>query len=421
MTDLRAKRTVLAALAREPDFSGVARLPDLRGRAGREFTLWLDRSGLALAFFGGIQRYGAAARLTAEWRAALSERLARNVERTRDILAEAQRILSSFRTFGVTAAAIKGFTLCPDFCEDLHFRHQVDLDFLTAPKSVAVAAQALRSCGYETRCLNESGETCFLTHSQHIPSVRDDLYAPQHQRQVDLHVSVCEACRWLPIDAPQDCLEHAEIQSSSGVSYLGLTLEDKFLLQILHAFRHSFRSWVRISWLLEIAHCCEKHAQNDDLWRRVIERAGSGRLTKSIFAFVLGLMERLFCSPAPRALQPWIADAMTPSLRAWLDHFGVDWAISDWPGSLNNLFLTAEFILDADLRKEYWRSRLLPRKTQTSLGTVAVANRKQFFLLQAARVHYLSQRAAVHLKDIVALPWQQLRWKRVLGESRGSV
>jgi hypothetical protein len=205
------------------------------------------------------------------------------------------------------------------------------------------------------------------------------------------------------------------------VKYLGLTLEDKFLLQVLHAFRHSFRSWVRLSWIREIAHCSEKHVENTALWNSVMERAGSARLTKSIFAFVLGLAERLFHSPIPAPLRSWTAEARTPSLRTWLDHFGVDWAISDWPGSLNNLFLTAEFIPDPNLRKQYWRSRLLPTKAQTSLGPVAATRPDKFLRLQAARMRYVAQRAAVHLKDIAALPRQQLRWRRALGSSRGSI
>lgn len=421
MTDVRAKRAVLAALRCKPDFSSLVALPKLDRRQGRDFLQWLDRSGLALMFWERLQRQNATSRLTEEWRRALRERLARNIERTKDILQEAQRINSAFGSFGVVAAAIKGFTLSPDFCGDLYARHQVDFDFLTAPQSVRAAAEALRCCGYSTGHLNESGETCFLTPLKHIPSIHDDVYALQRQRQVDLHISPWEPCPWLPVEAPQDCLEHAQPQNTDGVNYLGLTLEDKFLLQVLHAFRHSLRSWVRLSWIREIAHCSEKHVENTALWNSVMERAGSGRLTKSIFAFVLGLAERLFHSPIPPPLRRWTAEAMTPSLCTWLDHFGVDWAISDWPGSLNNLFLTAEFIPDPNLRKQYWRSRLFPRKAQTSLGPVAATRPDKFLRLLAARMRYVARRAAVHLKGIAALPRQQLRWRRALGSSRGSI
>ena len=64
--------------------------------------------------------------VSAEWRHALAQRLARNVLRMRDMLAEFKRVNDAFRAHGVTAVALKGFTLAPDFCEDLSLRHQTD-------------------------------------------------------------------------------------------------------------------------------------------------------------------------------------------------------------------------------------------------------------------------------------------------------
>ncbi len=378
----------------------------------------MDQSGLALPFLKQLKDYDVSLQIRQEWRHSLSQRQARNVARTRDLLEEAQRINDAFHSFHVTAATLKGFTLVPDFCDGPFLRHQVDFDFLITPGSVEQAAEALRTCGYFTAQLNASGETCFLTRSQHIPSANDDLYALQRQRQVDVHTSIWEPCSWFPLEVPQNCLEHAQPQKIHCVKQLSLLLEDKFLLQVLHVFRHAFRSWLRISWLLELAKCIDKHQQNEALWNRVIARAGGARLTKSIFAFVLGLVARLFHTQIPTPLAVWTTGATTSATRAWLDHFGCDWALSDWPGSLNNLFLTAEFIPDPSLRMRYWRSRLIPRRGQASLGSIAPATQQRFFQLQAARVRYLARRAAVHFKDIAALPRQQLRWKRALASSR---
>ena len=99
----------------------------------------------------------------------------------------------------------------------------------------------------------------------------------------------------------------------------------------------------------------------------MIERTGGTRLTRSIFAFVLGLVERLFRTPipAPRRLDNRCHDSITVRLAG---PFRCDWAISDWPGSLNNLFLTAEFIPDSSLRMRYWRSRLIPENGANILG-----------------------------------------------------
>ena len=418
MTDARPKRAVLAALSHEPDFSGLLRLPSPETRAGCNLLRWLDQSGLALSFWWQLEKHSATPRIPRTWRDALTDRQTRNFERSRHMLHEVQRIHNAFGSFGVTAALLKGCSLCPDFCDHPSLRHQADLDFLVGPANLQAAAAALRSCSYMAPHLNETGETCFFTPSKHIPSSRDDLYAPPWHRQVDLHISIWEPCPWLPVEVPQDCLEFARPQNTLGVDYLSLSLEHKFLVQVLHVFWHSFRSWIRLSWLLETATFIDNHRENLPLWNRTIQRAGSANLTKSIFAFVLGLVSRMFNTPAPSSLTSWTATAMTPSLRTWLDSFAIDWAISDWPGSLSNLFLTAEFIPDPDLRLQYWRSRLLPRKAHASIGTVATAGTCEFLQLQAARLSYVAHRAAVHMKDIVALPWQQFRWKRALESSR---
>ena len=414
MSNAVCKRAVLAALSFQPDFSGLAILPSLESRNGQHLLRWLDRSGLSLVLLSRLQTSQPTLSISTEWLDALAQRLAHNVLRTRDMLAEFKRVNDAFRANGVTAVALKGFTLAPDFCEDLTLRHQTDFDFLIDPDSVDRAADALQRCGYSTSQLNKTAETCFLTPLRHIPSADDDLYALQHHRQVDLHTSLFEQSPWIQIEVPQDCLPQAHLQSVYGIDFLALSLADKFILQVFHAFRHSFRSWIRPSWLLEIGRFMQLRQDDTALWTRVIERAGSTGLTKCIFAFVLELVTRLFRMPIPAPLQDWTKETTSLAVRVWLDGFAVDWAISDWPGSLTNLLLAAEFIPERSLRIQYCRSRLFPRKSHASMGAVVTSTRNMFLKLQTTRWSYLAHRAAVHLKDLASLPMQHLRWKRAL-------
>jgi hypothetical protein len=154
------------------------------------------------------------------------------------------------------------------------------------------------------------------------------------------------------------------------------------------------------------------------LWNRVIERAGTGHLSKTIFAFVLGMVNRLFGTPIPEPLNLWQSAAMSSPLKAWLNDFALDWVLSDWPGSLNNLFLASEFIPHRRDRMKYWQSRLLPEKTRMSLGSIATAGAKSFMKVQAAHLRYVARRAVVHLKDVAVLPRQQIRWRRALASTR---
>jgi Uncharacterised nucleotidyltransferase len=414
MPDRLAKLAILSALRLEPDFSALALLSSSNANERRALLHWLDQSGLALNFLHHLRLNHATSLISNDLLAELERRLTKNVDRFRDMLEEFRRLNNSFREHGVFAATLKGFTLVPDFCEDLPLRQQTDFDFLVDPKSVAAAAEAFQSCGYSTACLSESAESCFTTPLRHIPSEEDDLYSLQRHRQADLHTSIWEDTPWLQVNVPHDCLRHAAPAVLYSVHFYSLALEDKFLMQVLHLFRHSSRSWIRLSWLLEISRCLELHRHDEPLWRRVIERAGSDRLTKCIFAFVLGLANRLFDCRLPSTLLSWSSQPSSPSLRTWLDHFALDWAISDWPGSLNNLFFMPEFIPDRRRRLLYLRSRLLPGKGQTSIGLVATGNGAGSWNVNSARLRYVAGRSAAHLKALLCLPWQHLRWWKAL-------
>jgi len=413
-----AKGIILSALQFDPDFSRLGTLSDLSDGESRTLLAWLDRSGLALSFLRQLQTHGVTQVLLSDFREALELRLEKNRLRLRDMLEEFQRINEALISRGIRACTLKGFSLVPDFCEDPSLRHQTDFDFLVAPEHVEAVAETLRTFGYSTAHLSQSEESCFMTPALHIPTQRDDIYAIQQQRQLDLHTCIVENSPWLAFEVPRNCLANSESMTIQGVPFFGLSLEDRFLLQVLHVYRHSSRSWIRLSWLLEIARFLAVHCDNQELWSRITVRAGQSTSTKRIFAFVLGLTQRLFRGTVPRSLNAWSSAAVTGPLLAWLDHFSVPWATCDWPGSLTNILLAPEFILDRKLRRQYLRSRLLPRKTQQFLGTSERAARRISFQFRVEQLRYALGRCLAHGGAILGLPLQQLRWKRALNLAR---
>jgi len=419
--DACAKRSLLQVLKRNPDLAGIRSLPPLQSRHGARLIRWLDESGLALSLLNSVRSHATGGGLSAEWRDALEGRRERNDGRLQDMLGEFQRLNDAFRAQGILAVTLKGFSLVPDFCADASLRHQTDFDFLVGPGDVDAAAEVLRSCGYSTPQLSHSGESFFTTPLHHVPSRTDDLYAIQRHRQVDLHVSLTESSPWLQVDFPGTDAEAVIPMSISGISFNCLPLETRFLVQVLHAFRHSFRSWLRLSWLMEIGRCMDQYLNDDRLWARLRNRAGDGLMAKRIFAFILSLTNRLFEIRIPPAIADWATEGMTPSLRAWLDDFSEGWALTDWPGSLSNLFLAPDFIADPGLRYEYFRSRLIPKRERLTIETRSGNDLERPFLWQLQRWKYVAHRAGVHLGDLVRLPLEQLRWQRALGSARAGL
>jgi hypothetical protein len=418
MPDANPKQKIIRAFRRDPDFARATSLPPVGSRQGARLLRWLDHSGLALQFHNCIETGAAEKCLSDAWRDTLMGRKRRNAARLEDMLEEFRRLNDAFRAKGVMALALKGFSLVPDFCADPSLRHQTDFDFLVNPSDIDAAAEALRSHGYSTPKLSYSGESFFSTPLHQVPSRTDDLYAIQHHRQVDLHVSLTESSHWLQLDFPARGETAAIPMNISGISFYGLPLETRFLAQILHAFKHSFRSWLRLSWLLEIGHCMDLHHEDDVLWARLLEEAGNTLLMKRIFAFILTLTHRLFGSRIPNRLANWAAEGMTPTLRVWLEHFSEGWALADWPGSLSNLFLSSDFIADSRLRSEYLKSRLIPKQERLSIETRSANDLERPFLWQIQRWKYVAHRAGVHLGDVVRFPLTQWRWQRALVSAR---
>jgi hypothetical protein len=415
MPDNSAKQIVLHALQSQPDFSGLHEIPALHGAQGSRLLGWLDLSGLALPLWRRIEsQHQEAGRLPQEWRDALQERQNRNALRFRDMLAEFQRVNDAFRANSIDCITMKGFSLIPDFCGDPAIRHQTDFDFLVDPAGVEKTAAVLQSLGYSTPRLSSTEESPFTTPLRRVPSHKDDIYALQQHRQVDLHVSLTERSEWIDLRVPDDCHRRAVDLTSCGIRFRALSLADRFICQIFHAFRHSFRSWVRLSWLLEIGRFIEIHRENAVLWGKVIDLSGSDTVTQRIFGFILQLANRLFKSAIPRELHAWTEPGITKSMRAWLDFFSEKWGLADWPGNLSNLFLASEFIPDRRLRHQYWASRLFPKQAVGAIKSLRGPQSAKPMLGNVQQWIYAANRSRVHLKDLLGLPANILRWRLAL-------
>ena len=386
-----AKHTVLAAMRRQPDLSRLASLPALPCKEGRELMRWLDQGGLALYLLARLDSEKSIDRLPNGWNEALHQRRERNRARLTDMLVEFEKLNRAFCASDIAIVTLKGFSLIPDFCEDPVTRHQTDFDFLANSKDVKQIAEMLSAFGYSTPRLSLSEESCFTTPLLHIPSHKDDLYALQHHRQVDLHVSLSESSPWIELELPTDSIKYATALNVCGVTFQGLSLADRFLAQVFHAFRHSFRSWLRISWLFEIGYFMELHRKNDPLWGRIIERSGNSQLTKRIFYIVLGTTNRLFHSRVPASLESWISEGMTPTLAAWLEQFSVDWAVPRLARKPQQYIHGFRVHSERKLRKKYFASRLIPKRGQTfPLRQVGSENKLQSIAWNIERWRYLA-------------------------------
>jgi len=414
MRDHNLKTIAIAALRPEPDFSNLPRLKHCSGAHLRRFLRWLDQSGLALYLLHQLQQREALDAVPADLRQALEQRLVVNRERTLDMLGEFRRIVESFDNRGVRFCALKGFTLTPDFCPASHLRHQTDFDFLVAAEWMENAKQALKSCGYDQEAIHNTGEVTFATPLRHIPSAHDDIYAPPRHRQVDLLVSLRHQEHGVLIDAPSDCLQRVQDITLHQISFPALWLDDRFTLQVMHAFRHLLGSWVRLSWLVEIGNFIDVHFDNADLWRSITARAGHSPTLRNAFGLILSLTQALFLRPIPCDLDAWCLQPLPSRIAMWVSEFGSRWAVADIDGAKLTLFVHHEFFDDPSSWNSYLATRIFPFGRRSSIGKVSTAVPGARIKARASQWLHSMRRMMFHTRELASLSVEAIRWKRAV-------
>jgi hypothetical protein len=413
MRDGTAKQTILRTLGLNPRLADLETLHNCDASKAKKLLVWLDQSGLALYFLHRLRSLNATNLIPEHFREALESRAEKNRVRVQNMLSEFERLNHSFARRGVNYCAIKGFTLVPDFCLDPFFRHQTDFDFLIEPASVPQAAAALEQCGYK---LEEStdGEMTFSTPLSHIPSLHDDIYDVPRHRQVDLHTVLWHEKDCVSLSAPTDCFSRMTRRTVQGISFPSLAPDDMFLLQAVHAFQHLLGSWVRLSWLYELDFFLGNHGNDPNFWEALSLRAGSVPQLRDAVGLVLSLTSRLFSRPLPSVLNKWCIAPLPREVDAWLEWFGPQWAISDFPGQKLTLFVHKSFLSDAKSWQKYLLSRIFPLHFRSSM--VELANSSWKVKVKAAATRYVRVfgRAAFHLRQAGSLAVNAVRWKRAL-------
>ena len=412
------KLLAVDALGSAPDPAALRALRSAGPREFRALLQWLDHSGLALYFAARLKQTPQWNEASAELRRALDRRAEANTQRTEALLADFRAVSDSLHRHRVPHAFLKGFTLAPAFCPDPNLRHQSDLDVLIAPEFLDEASRAVVACGYELQPITEPGEFRFATLATHLPTLRDDIYSLPPRREVELHTSIWAAPGDVHLAVPEDLLSRLQPRELHGVSFQSLSLEDAFLVQVLHAFGHLLGSWLRVSWLWEIHYFFEMHAAYAGFWHSFGERAGDDPQIRKAIGLVLDLTRRLFQTRIPAEPQAVYLDPLPERISAWVEHCGTRWALAGIAGSKLSLFVHREFFdRDASWRA-YFLRRMLPRHAKTSPGLALASDAETRLRDRITQIEFTARRLFFHAGAALSFMWEALRWRQALYASR---
>jgi hypothetical protein len=410
--DLRV--LTLAALRPVPDFSRLSLIRLSNASQIRKLLRWLDESGLALYLLTQLQDHEVLGQVPKDFSAALESRLAANQVRTAAMLSEFARLVDSFRRNGVQFCMLKGLTLTPEFCREVHLRHQTDFDFLVTLDSLENAKRAMQSCGYEQGEVTEFGQATFTTPLRHIPTSNDDIYAIPRHREVDLLTTLRLCAHGVSIPMPTPDFNDFKAKSLLDIAFPVLPSEEMFCFQVMHAFRHLLGSWVRVSWLFEIGYFIDRHCGDADLWRAIVDRIGHDARTRNAFGLVISLTRALFPRPIPEPLAEWCLQSLPPRIETWVAHFGVKTAIADLDGAKFTLFVHREFVDDRAFWTSYVKDRIFPIGRRSSIGRVAITDTRTRIKAKVSQWRHTMRRSIFHARSLFSLPVEAIRFRYAL-------
>lgn len=404
------KLAAISALRQQPDFTNLRLFQFRNDREMRLLLRWLDESGLALYLLDRLQKSGEADQLPPGFVHQLELRLQSNRRRTAAISTELDKLSTVLTQRNIPHAFLKGFTLVPDFCPAIELRHQTDIDILVAAEYGDEASRAILQCGYSAEETFPGGEIQFSKPRNWVPSVHQDVYASEFHPEVDLHISVCRDFDHVVLKVPLDYLSRFRIKEVNGVRFSCLSLEDAFIVQVLHAFRHLLSPWIRVSWLLEIQYFMTCHFDDDSLWCGIKARAGDDPLLRNAFGLTLQLTNRLFPSRTPKILQDWCVESLSDSIKQWALEFGMRWALSDFSGSKLSLFVHREFIQNPGVWRSYMWRRMFPLRGKPSIGRVEPLDIKTSISSRKAELIFFARRAFFHTATLGSFALDAIRW-----------
>ena len=379
---------------------------------------WLDLTGLALYLWRRLGDSLATNAVPPAVRVRLERNQMQNKARVADAAREFSTLNKLWEQSGVRFAALKGFAMIPDYCEDAALRTQYDHDYLLDAESLPAAVAALQSAGYVRKNPHERHPLAFSLPSHPAPVLTGsiDFYSRRLPRPIELHTRLWEASNERIEIAPYEgALDRACLRSLDGAPFAVLNDTDALVFQVLHAFRHVLRNWCRLSIFLEIARFLERRSTDIEFWERFRNRIENRRWLPEASGVVFSLASNLFAVPVPRPAGPCTLEAMTPAMIAWIEDYGNASALRNFQGNKHSLLLHREFVDDLSAWREVRRQRLFPFAQIPRALRLRSARRG--FPLNAAWTQgmHLVRRAKFHLTAALSYALANVAWCRRFG------
>jgi hypothetical protein len=403
---------VFQCLQTPPRREAVLQLARLRSNDLARVLLHLDQTGLAIYLLHHLRQHHLFSAISPQLQMALNQRLGRNQFRAEDMFREFATVVRVFNRVGVNYAVLKGFSLVPDYSPTICVRHQTDLDLQVAPASVRAAHDALRSLGYDLESEDPGGEAKFVRELGRSLAGMADIYALQSASRIELHRYFWERRFQVELEFEHDPLARRDFKTLRNITFPVLAEEDAFIGQLLHAFRHFLKGWIRSSWLFEIASFLYARFADQVFWSR-IGNCVYPEKTADACGLILLLCRQLLGTAIPEPLRKAFIAPLPRKLCVWIELFGSRWAGRDMEGSKLHLMIHEHFVPDPRSWRKQHASLLIPRR----IPSVMHQSREQGETAtnwRGRQARIFLQRVSFHLSRNAEYAVHNLRWRYAL-------
>ncbi len=349
------KRSLAETVVRFLSFSGdrhkwLSAIAQFTQRDWKQVLQWMDDTGLAFYFMERLKDEHVNESVPSSVLSRLERNFASNQLRIEMMARRFEAINRELNAAGVQYTVVKGFSLVPQFCPWAALRHQADLDYLVHEKSLPAARRVLIEAGYRAQRSRSSRESIFVSPGR-APSRSDEQYSPRAPHAVEFHTDIWDNKMHGLLPIP-DVFSMAQKATYCGndSAFPALSDADAFLLQVVHACRHIFTQWIRMSCLYEIGYFLHRRSLDMEMWSEIEQRVGNSEMLREFVVIVTEMSARIFGARIPQLVQGWGAEIRLGP-RAWIDHYSMDWAFSGlpvyefsyWPSSKLALFLHQQY------------------------------------------------------------------------------
>jgi hypothetical protein len=384
------------------------RLRRFSARQWRRNLHWLDASGLALYFLQRLNALDVADAVPDSILSQLRQRYRDNQLRTAVLFEEFAALNTAFCEAGLGYLNLKGFTLFPDYCPDLSLRCQMDNDFLLERRDATRCREVLTGRGYRMIAAKPHVME-FKTDIACTPRI-SDLYKPRPEKSVEVHL--CDRAR---PDLDPSLLERRRLIKIRKKKYPSLCTEDMFLSQAFHLFRHLRSEWTRISWLLEFRHFVITRRGDGAFWNAARERASQTPGAALAVGVAVRMAETAYGEFAPFELTGWSCSQVPVQGGRWIEYYGNDVLLADFPGS--KLYLILERAIGTELNSSAIRRALFPRRAPAPIVAAPARGLRHWLPATSSRCSYFLFRLRFHITAGVRYFLASRRWKHLSSHS----